>query len=315
MDWHRKALKQRVSPCPVKLVFLHTLVASGGALLLTVLDHVLLSQMDRSAGLSGMGTRAVLETVRVVLQYMSVVLLPFWELGFTYAALQAARGRTPLTGDLLEGFRRFWPALRLMLLELVIYSLVTMTCLNISVMIFMITPLSGELDALIQPLAAQGQNAQLLMEQLTPEALQRAAMPGVVTFLILFAAVTIPLFYRLRMAEFSLMDQPDTGAFAALRNSNHLMKKNGLKLLRVDLQFWWFYLLQVAVAVLCYADALLQLAGVELPISETGAFFLFYCLYAVGQTVLHTLFRGRVQGTYALIYDDLNTPTKMKEQV
>lgn len=315
MDWRRKALKQRVSACPVKLVFLHTVVAAGGALLLTALDYILLSQMDKSTGLSGMGTRAVLETVRVVLQYLSVVLLPFWELGFTYAALQAARGRTPLRGDLLEGFRRFWPAFRLMLLELVICGLVAMACLNISVMVFVMTPLSGELDALIQPLAEQGQNAQALMEQLTPETLQSAAMPGVVTFLILFVAVTVPLFYRLRMAEFSVMDQPTVGAFAALRESNRLMKKHGLKLFRVDLQFWWYYLLQALVAVLCYADALLGLAGVELPLSETGAFFLFYCLYAVGQTALHTLFRGRVQGTYALIYDDLKNQTQMKEQV
>ncbi len=313
MDWSRKALRQRVSPCPVKLVFLHTAVAVGSALLLSVLDYILMGQMDRAAGLSGMQTRAVLETIRVILQYAGTLLLPFWELGFIFAALRGARNQQPVPGDLMEGFRRFWPALRLMLLQLVIYGSVAMACMNFSVMVFMFTPLSRGLDALLEPL--QNADAQALMEQLTPEQLQSAVMPGVVLFLVIFIAVMIPLLYRLRLSEFALMDKPGTGAFAAIGISNRRMKKNGWKLFRVDLQFWWFYLLQILVAVLCYADALLELAGVQLPVSDTASFFLFYLLYALCQLALHTFFRGRVQATYARIYDDLETPIEIKEQV
>ncbi len=315
MDWSRKALQQRAEPCPVKLVFLHTAVAVGSALVLSVLDYILMGQIDRTAGLSGMQARAVLETVRVVLQYAASLLLPFWELGFVFAALQQARGQQPGPGDLLEGFRRFGPALRLMLLQFLIFGAVAIGCMNFSMTVFLMTPLSNRLNGLLEPLMAQNLDAQLLVEQLNPEQMQRALMPGIAVFLISFIAVLIPLFYRLRLSELALMDKPGTGAFAALRCSLRRMKKNSWKLFRVDLQFWWFYLLQILVAVLCYADTLLKLAGVQLPLPDGVSFFLFYAVYALCQLALHTFFRGKVQAVYSRIYDDLATPSEMKEQV
>lgn len=303
MDWSRKSLHRRVSENPRRLVFIHTLVAVGSAVLLTVLDHILMGQVSETGGLSGMGSRAMLETARTALQYGGTLLLPFWELGLLFAALNIARGGQARTGDLCEGFRRFWPALRLMLLRVVIYGCVAMACLNLSVMVFMFTPLSGRLDSLLEPYAAQGQDAQAFLEQVSVAQLQSAVLPWIVLFVVIFAVVMIPLVYRLRFAEMAVMDEPGTGAFAALRSSNRRMKQNCFKVFRVDLQFWWFYLLQAFLAVLCYGDTLLSLCGVQLPFE--GGFFLFYGLYALGQIVLHSLFWGRIQITYALVYDDL----------
>lgn len=318
MDWSKRALKNRASVCPVKLVFIHTAVSVGSALLLSLLDFILIRQVDKTGGLSGMGTRAVLETARVIAQYAITFLLPFWELGFTYTALRLARGQQAGPGNFWEGFHRFGPALRLMLLRGILYIIVATACLNISMTVFTLTPLSRELNALLESLLAQTQDMQALMEQLSAQQLQRAVMPGIVLFGVIFTAVMIPLLYRLRLAEFAVMDKPGTGAFAALKCSNQSMRNNAWKLFKVDLQFWWFYLLQILVAVLCYGDTILKLAGISLPISEDGAFFLFYLLYALCQLVLHTLFWGRVQTTYALVYDDLQgaaTPLKTKEQV
>lgn len=307
MNW--KSLKARAGVCPRKLVFLHTAVAVGGAFVLSVLDLILMRQVDQTGGLSGMQARAVLESVRVILQYAITFLLPFWELGFTYTVLRLARGQQADPGSFLEGFRRFGPAFRLMLLRAVLYITIAMACLNVSIMVFTLTPLSGELNRLLDSLMARTQDVQVLMEQLPVAQMQKAILPGIVLFAVIYGAVMVPLLYRLRLAELAVMDKPGTGAFAAVKCSNQAMRGNAWSLFRVDLRFWWFYLLQILVAALCYGDTLLRLAGVQIPVSEDVGFFLFYSLYAVCQLALHTLFWGRVQTTYALIYDQL------KEQV
>lgn len=305
MDWSKKTLRQRVSNHQKKIVFIHTLISVGAMVLLTVADYVLMQQINQTSGLSGMRSRATMETARTILQYLGIFLLPFWELGFAFSALQMARGQKVDTYDLKEGFRRFWPALRLMLLRLVLCLVAGIAAMQVSLTTFLYTPLSDKLAKLIAPFSEQGADVQTIFEQVPFDQIGSAVMPALVLFLVLFVGVMIPLLYRLRFAEFAIMDKPGTGAFAALLSSNRRMKRNCFKLFRVDLQFWWYYLLQALVVIVCYGNVLLALAGVTLPFTEEVSFFLFYGLYALCQIVLHTLFRGRVQTTYATIYDDI----------
>lgn len=317
MDWSRKALRQRLRNDHKKIALIHTLIGVGFMLLLTVADYILMGQVNKTSGLAGIGSRATLETVRVILQYVGTVLMPFWELGFVFTALGMARGHQVSTDDLKEGFRRFWPALRLWLLRLVLCLAAGLAALQVSLTTFLYTPLSNKLTTLVAPFAEQGADVQTIFEQVSFAEIESAVLPAIILFVVLFVGVLIPVLYRLRFAEFAVMDKPGTGAFAALLSSNRRMKRNCFKLFRVDLQFWWFYLLQLLVVVLCYGNTLLKLAGVTLPVSEDVGFFLFYGLYALCQILLHSLFRGRVQATYALIYDDLKDreiPSRVKEQ-
>ena len=305
MDWNRKNLRQRVSNDQKKMVFLHTLISVGAMVLLTVADYILMNQINNATGLSGIGSRTKLETARIVLQYLGILLLPFWELGFTYAALQMARGQKVSTYDLKEGFRRFWPALRMMLLRLALCFVAGLAAMQVSLTTFMYTPMSDKLAELMKPFTEEGADVQTFFAQVPFSEITAAVLPVLILFFVLFVGIMIPVLYRTRFAEFAIMDKPGTGAFASLLGSNRLMKRNCFQLFRVDLQFWWYYLLQALIVVLCYGNTLLQLAGITLPFADEVSFFLFYGLYALCQLVLLTLFRGRVQTTYATIYDDL----------
>jgi len=311
MDWSRKNLHRRVSNDQKKIVFVHTLVGVGAMALLTVLDYILMDQINKTSGLAGMGSRAILETVRTVLQYLGLILLPFWELGFAFAALGMARGQRVTVYDLKEGFRRFWPSLRMMLLRLVLCMAAGLAAMQVSLITFLYTPLSNKLTALLRPFSEQGADVQAFFEQVPFSEITDAVLPALILFGVLFVGILIPVLYRLRFADFAIMDAPGTGAFAALLSSNRRMKRNCFSLFRVDLQFWWYYLLQALVTVLCYGNLLLELAGVTLPMSADVSFFLFYGLYALCQILLHSLFRGRVQTTYATIYDDLTLKEKI----
>ncbi len=293
---------------PRKLVLLHTGAALVLTTLLTVLNFILTRKIDTTGGLSGIGSRAILETVQTMLQYASTVLLPFWELGIVAAAIGLARGQETGPKTLLEGFRRFFPALRMFLLRLVLYFVVAMVCINISITLFTLTPLARPMLELLEPILS-GSNGTLnldqILAQMPAEEMLRAMMPIWAIFAVLYAIIMLPLHYRLRLAEFVLMDAPKPGAIAALRESSQMMRHNRWKLFRLDLGFWWFYLLQGVVALLCYGDILVDWAGIELPVTADARFFLFYAAYVLCQLALYVFAWGKVQTTYAAYYDAL----------
>lgn len=117
--------------------------------------------------------------------------------------------------------------------------------------------------------------------------------------------VMVLLSYRLRMAQFLLMERPEFGAVFAVVTSFRLTKKNCLRLFMLDLRFWWFYVLDMVVLVLCYGDLILPLMGVELGMNGVLASFLFYALALVCQIVLYMWQKPQIITSYALFYDDL----------
>lgn len=309
MDWRRKTLARRVGNYDKKTVFIHTLVAVGATLLITVLDRLLMHGLETATGLSSLNSRAKLETAQILLRLLGVALLPFWEIGFVYTALKMSRGQQASTDDLKEGFRRFFPVLRLLIMKLVLCIAAIFIAVQVSMMIFLYTPLSLKLTALVEPLAESGMDAYAIVDSLPMAELQAAILPALILFGVIFLAIMLPVLYRTRLANMILMDNPGSGAFAALRQSNGTMKHNCFRFLRVDLHFWWYYALQALTMLLCYGDILLRSCGVALPLSGDAGFFLCYGLYSLAQLALLSLFRGRVQITYSLIYDDL------KEQI
>ena len=93
----------------------HTGITVAAALVITILQYVLSEGIGNTSGLSGLGTRSVLETIQTVLRWANMLLVPFWGLGFVYAALQWGRGSYAVRQDLLTGFRRWSPYLGLLL--------------------------------------------------------------------------------------------------------------------------------------------------------------------------------------------------------
>lgn len=292
---------------PRLLALLHTGVSLGATLLVSVISYILQQKIGTTGGLSGIGLRSILSTAQSFLHLVLTLLIPFWEIGFIYAAIRLARGAAATPIDLTAGFRRFGPVLRLKLLQTLLYGALAIPCSYVSAMIFSMTPLSADFQALILPILEQamttGQVAEL--DAATIEAVLQTMLPLIPIFIAIFLAVLLPLMYRLRMAEYVIMDDAPCGALHALIASWRMTRGHAFALFRLDLSFWWFYALQALALVLAYGDQLLLLAKISLPIAADGIYFLFYGLYMIAELALYWRFGSYLHATYGTAYEVL----------
>lgn len=297
---------------PGRVVLIHTGAVLLISLLLTLADYLLDQQIGTTGGLSGMGTRSVLTTVQSLLRLVQIIVLPFWQIGYTYYTLRLARHQEAGPADLLQGFRRFGPVLRLKLLTAGMTVLLAIVCAYASSILFMMTPWAAPMMTEMETLMAGNMDEAALVEAITAMTAD-ITVPVMIIFSLCFLAGGVFLFFGFRLAELWLMDHPNDGALAALRSSRYLMRGNWKGMLRIDLSFWWFYLLEFLVSVLCYGDVLLDLLGVEMTMDAFGSYFLFFVLYLCAQLALYWWKRNEVSVTYAHAYVSL-CPEKAKEE-
>ena len=305
----RRFLRQKASeslrsaPNGGKLVLLFAGVAAGLSLAAGLVSMILDSQIAGTGGLSGMQLRSVLSTAQTLLNILTVAFIPFWTLGYTSVVLKLSRGETAMEKDLLNGFFRFGPAMRLMLLRQVIGFTVAFAAVQIASIAFSMTPWATPFYEQMEIFLSG------TMDEAAMEAMTESMIPLLIIAGVLYVIAMIPVTYRLRMAEFRLMDEPACGALLALLQSNRMMKGNCMALFKLDLHFWWYYLANVLVTVLCYGDMLLPMAGVTLPIDPEVSFVLFFVVAQAAQVLLYWRCRNQVECTYAVTYDALqNAP-------
>ena len=272
-----------------KLILLHTGISSAVLLILAVINLILQNQIAGTVGLAGLGTRAVLETIQTILQVAVSLAMPFWEFGY------------------------FFMVLRLMILNGLIYTVIAFTVLYPSMMIFIASPLSNAYMNALEPLVISGAAVDptaLMQDSAMVEALYAGLKPMLAVFGVLFLLIAAPVFYRLRLTQFALADHPEEGARKAIGKSFRLMKRNCLKLLKLDISFWWFYALQAVMALICYGDLIAPKLGISLPFPADTAYLIFYCANLAGQLVLFWYSKNYVMATYAAVYDSLDPPTQ-----
>ena len=292
--------------CPKKLALIHAGAAIVCSLVLTVINLILSRQMTGTGGLAGMGTRAVLESAQSVLSLGFSLAMPFWTYGFVAAALNMARGQEFGPKDLLQGFLRFGPLLRLMLLQALVYALVAFLAIQIGSIVATVTPLGADLMAVAQTQLA-GNIAYLEQGILSEEVAMQilaAAVPVYIVILAVFALLCIPVSYRLRLAPYMIMDGQN-GAFKAMTTSNRTMKGKCFGFFKLDLGFWWYWGLQLACSLLAFWDLLLPALGINLPMDGTVAMFLFFLLQSLASLAIAWAWQSRVETTYAMAYDEL----------
>ena len=182
-----------------------------------------------------------------------------------------------------------------------------MICLYISSWIFTMLPMSAGFYEVVTPYLESMSmlDSGLTLSDADLSAAVSAMVPMMWIYLLTLCVFAVPVIYQYRMVGYCLVDSQRPGAFAALRESRNMMRGNRLKLLRLDLGFWWYYLLQVLITVICYGDMLLPLVGVELPWSDTISYFLFYLVSLGMQLAVTVFFMNRVQVTYATVYESI----------
>lgn len=307
-----RTLKQQAAgklPCDhKKLSLIHAGIALGGGFIISLLQLYLNKQIAHTGGLAGLGTRSILETLQMVLQYVVNIGLPFWEIGFLFVALGWMRGERAVFGSLAEGFRRFRSVLRLLLTQTLVYVGSILICCYAGAMIFAYTPMASQAQALFLPMM----EAELTMEQMMAAVSEMPMMevlsvmaPAFILMGVLMAVVGVCLFYRFRMAHFIIKDQPRLSGLMVLFLSSRMTKGHRWKLVRLDLSFWWYYLLLGFSGVAMYANIILSRLGIALPVTEDVAWIFSYGLGCLIQLVLCWRYMGYVQTTYAAAYEQL----------
>lgn len=304
-DLHSQAdtLLRRQAYSPRRLVLIHTAVSLGASLVLALFNLLLSSMIADTGGLSGLGTRSMLQTAQAVVELAVTLALPFWNIGLIRASLCWARGESAEPPTLLEGFRLFRPVLRLKILIGLVFMAVTMAVSYISTMLLILSPFSAPLTAALEPILQESGSLDALLTDEAIAQIGSAAVPSMIFLGVIFAAVAIPVWYRIRFADFAVMD--GKRARASLLESFRATRKKSLQIFKIDLSFWWFYLLQGLSVALCYGDSILPALGVTLPMSEEAAYILFFALGIVCQGILLWRYQAKVSVTYALAYENL----------
>lgn len=289
-----------------KLVVLHSAVSFGVLILLMLVDLLLDHAISQTGGLADMGTRSVLKTVSSGLYTAANLVLPFWEIGLIYTAIRSARGQDQNFSMLTAGFQRFGPVLRYLLLQVGIAILTAIACSNALMFFSFLIPIPQSLENfLITADPAALADPEAMLAQLPVDAMLQYMLPVMLLFSALYLGVTIHLQYRFRMGQYLLMDENGCGAMAALGQSNQLTRGNKWNLFKLDLSFWWYYALTLALALVAELPTFLSLLQIPLP---AGSSLLFYLLYVLGSLGLLWIAGAYMQTTYACAYQQLITP-------
>ena len=284
-----------------RLVLIHTGVLLSLSILASALNLFLNDQISTTGGLSGLGTRSILQSLQTFLQYGTTLFSPFWQAGFTLAVLHNARGVAPSEKDLLGGFRRWGAVLSLQLFTMVLLFGAAIACAYLAAIIFALTPFSEPLAQVLEPMLASGT---LDMSALPSDTLLEAYIPMLLIYLAVLLPLVMYLTLSLRLSEYLILDQK-MGGFLAVHFSMAAMRGKRLKMLKLDLSFWWYYLVELLLTIVCYLDVILPLLGVTLPFNETIAFFAAQVLYAVLELAFHLWKKPYHDTTYALAYQEI----------
>lgn len=292
-----------------KIVAVYMGVSTLLAVLVTVLDLVLGNMMDNTGGLSNLGNRAILETAQAALPIFQSAILLFWEMGYLRAMQDVSQGRRTDERTLTWGFSHFGPILRLTLLMLLYFGSLLMVSIYTGTMIFVLTPYAEPVVNAVNaaPSASMLSGEVMITDELLM-AVDGAMGPMMLICMGVFALLALPIYYRFRFAQLCLLDNPGMGALAALRKSAGMTRKNRMQLFKLDLSFWWLYLLEILAGVVMYADLLLAMVGIQLPIPALAAELASYGLYLLVNFGISYAFLNYRTVTWAKAYEALLPP-------
>lgn len=301
---NQKALRQSAAsltgPLHKRLALISVGAVAAANVLLILLQLLTDHMMKNATGLDGLSRRAGLMTAQSVLNLVLSLSAPFWSYGFYKVAMDTARSCQPETKTLLWGFHRFWPLLRLLLLEVLIVSGLAMLGGTVGSMLYVNTPLSNVLMKYVPTFQAVEQltdpNAvAALLEPILPQLLLDM-LPLFLLVLVGVCVLVFPWFYKVRLAHYHILDG-ENRATVAMAISQQEMRGSRFAMFKLDLSWWWYYgLLMLASAPLYLPDILPNLSVPQWA----------FTLLSLGlQVLVQWQFMARVQTSYALTYDEL----------
>lgn len=284
---------------PKKVVLVYAGIVALSSLVVTVVQDLLDSQISQTGGIQNIGTRSMLTTADTVLTIAQLLLVMCLTLGYTGSMLRIARGQYASPNSLKAGGERIWVLLRTRLLQMLIMTAAAFALCFLVVNVCLLTPLSNRVIAVMGTVSAE----ELLSNGLALIALYSAMLPIILIYLVALVPLLWYFSCTYRMVDYLLIDRPQLGAFGVLRESRRMMQGNMKMMFRVDLSFWWYYLLQALVSVLVYLNMVLAPFAIGLP--PAVLYWGTVVLYLAADFALRYFFSNKVAVTYALFYDSL----------
>lgn len=287
---------------PKKVIYGYALITLILNAIVIGSDYLLEYLIASTGGLSQMGERAILSTIQQAIPSIVTYLSMCLELGFLGAMLRLCRGQYADHTDLKVGLRLFWPLMRMTILMSMMYFLVLFLSFQLSSILYSLTPGGVKLAEMLLPIWESGSYE---VDDATFAALIQAAIPLLILFLVAGLTSLIPLAFRLRMANYCLLDDPRAGARAAIRRSSRMMKGKFLPMLKVDLSQWVYHISMVLVSVILYLDYLLAIMGIEIPLGAEWFALILYAASIGWQFFVQLKLRPRAEATYLMAYEQL----------
>ncbi len=295
------------APQEKRILLIYCGLTMGLSLLSLIVRYVLGLQIDQLGGLSNLSRRSMLSAVQSMLPLVVSLVVMCIEVGYIAAMLRIARGQYASPNTLRLGFDRFWTLLRCSILQGLIYGTLILAAVYAAAMVFVMSPWGTAFMEQVSPLMANVSllNPQMVIDDATAMALIPTMIPMFLMIAVAVCLLVIPTVFRFRMANYVIIDKPGKGALFALRESKKMMRGNCRKLLKLDLSYWWYFLLLLAISSVGNMDLYLASFGVKLPMSADAAYFLFYIAYLALQLAAYYFLRNRIEVTYALAYDSI----------
>lgn len=292
---------------PQKTVLVFSGIVAGSTFLVNLVQYAVDSQISQTGGLQNIGLRSALTTLNSIAPLLFQLLLMCVGLGYVAAMLRIARHQYASPKTLKAGAERFWVLLRSKLLMGLIYFGIAFALSYAAMGIFMVTPWANAFSELVMPMILDGSFTPdlLLSDNALVDSIMAALSPMMLIYVLLLIPAYLFVSYFYRLTDYFLIDQPRAGALNAMRQSRQTMQGNKWNLFKIDLSFWWYYLLRMVNTTLQYLLLILAMFGISLPVSPAASFFGVMLLYLAAEFAINVLLRNRVEVTYALVYDTL----------
>lgn len=258
-----------------------------------------------TGGLSGLGARSILQTLQSLFPYISMIFTPLWSIGFTGVVLRWADGKRAQAKDLCAGFGRFSAVLVHELLKgILLFGLIIFSS-NIASVLFMLLPGSAALTQILNEFIESGATD---LSALPVQEYLEASCPLLLIFFGILAVLALFLNYNLRLSSYFIMDDPRMGGLAAMKASFQAMRGHKMAFFKLDLSFWWFYLLMIAAILITGAGLFFALQGLAVSLSPIVVYFLAYLLCCGVAAAICAWKLPYIGTTAALAYRKIVTP-------
>lgn len=287
-----------------RLPLVYGAVTLGASILIYLLDLITTLLIENTGGLGDLGTRAILGTINQFFPTVVTLLMPLWMMGLMRSTLRLSRQEQVGPKDLLDGFPRWGVFLRLCLFHGITIFAISYIVMMVVSTLFAFTAAGA---GLMEYLAPYMEDPELLEAALNDPATSQALLLKILPFLIVtvvaLLVVLIPKIYSIRLSFYRIADDDRPGALISIAQSKRMMRGHRWLLAKLDLSFWWYYLLQVLLAALL--ELPVYLAGSVIPMRPELLALIAVVVQSLGSLWLYYKFLLKVEVSYALFYDTL----------